>query len=1001
MKTHTKVIATSLSLMTTYAMAGVGGLNVQSNLGEPFSGSILVTGREAEALIKSGSVSVSGGGVHGTVVPQGENKALIHLRSSSPVNEPILDFSVKAGNQTRQYTVMVNPSNYRPKQANNSNSRRMRKQAAYNVPVQQPAENQQDFAAVDVEASDEVVAQRARPAAAYRRAKTGYAPRYYRVHSGETLASIAARYRPHRMSVQRAMRALVAANPRAFRNGRMYRNVTLYIPSASQWYAYSNSYKVRSSYPRSVARPSINNVVDDGMNNNAAPAANTAPVATPSAPQTQPVTPPPAPAKDATPPTPPKAEVKPEVKPEAVKPEEKPAVTVKASEVASAPAASTTAVAAEEKVASATELVPATTSQPEAAQAASVAAASSASAAVVPASQAASAPKPKKHPPMPVEEPVEEEGFDWLGLGVPAAAGLAALGGGAYFLNRRRKANAEDAGDEEFEDDDVEFDSEDSGDSSDDWEVDQFDTANNTAPKWDTAPAAPENSSFQTDDNDFFDLPAAEESAPAKPANSTPSFNLDDFEPSNLADTPVAAPAAVEEDDFEWATTETAPASDASANDWLADDTFNTESAPAETTSADDDEWLLDDTLTVSEPAVQAAESAEASNLFDFDLPAEPVSAPATNTNPVDDFDLDMAESALGLSSEPATPTAAIDPKPASKKFDELMNFDLAGTAATAATTVAATTAVAAQSNEDILSFDLPSEEPSASIASVQSEPAELSLDDFSSLDFSTDTIATQATAVSEVNEFADFNLDMPSEPAAPVANAEVSLDDFGLDLPTEVAAPVADLAMNNFDLDTPAAPAIDALNDLSLDMPTIEEPAVALDAPAVPVADFSLDDMPAVEEPVATLDAPEFALDDLSFDVPVQEAAQAVEAGLADFDLAMDAPAAPATEPSMDFALDDFEAPAQPAAEPMAFVDDSSIDLSAFETTQAPQDAGFVSESVSSEAPHEAKLELAKMYLEIDDAVAARETLRELLVEAGSGEFYDQAKQLLDELGG
>lgn len=989
--------------MTTYAMAGVGGLNVQSNLGEPFSGSIVVTGREAEALIKSGSVSVSGGGVHGTVVPQGENKALIHLRSSSPVNEPILDFSVKAGNQTRQYTVMVNPSNYRPKQANNSNSRRTRKQAAYNAPVQQPAENQQDFVAADVEASDEVVAQRARPAAAHRRAKMGYAPRYYRVHSGETLASIATRYRPHRMSVQRAMRALVAANPRAFRNGRMYRNVTLYIPSASQWYAYSNSYKARSSYPRSVARPSINNVVDDGMNNNAAPAANTAPVATPSAPQTQPVTPPPAPAKEATPPTPPKAEVKPEVKPEAVKPEEKPAVAVKASEVASAPVASTTAVAAEEKVASATELVPATTSQPEAAQAASVAAESSASAAVVPASQAASAPKPKpkKHPPMPVEEPVEEEGFNWLGLGVPAAAGLAVLGGGAYFLNRRRKANAEDADDEEFEDDDVEFDSEDSGDSNNDWEVDQFDTADNTAPKWDTAPAASENSSFQTDDNDFFDLPDAEESAPAKPANSKSSFNLDDFEPSNLADTSVAAPSAVEEDDFEWATTETAPASDASTNDWLADDTFSTESAPAETTSADDDEWLLDDTLTVSEPAVQAAESAEASNLFDFDLPAEPVSAPTTNTNPVDDFDLDMAESALGLSSEPATPTAAIDPKPASKKFDELMNFDLAGTAATAATTVAATTAVAAQSNEDILLFDLPSEEPSASIASVQSEPAELSLDDFSSLDFSTDTIATQATAVSEVNEFADFNLDMPSEPAAPVANAEVSLDDFGLDLPTEVAAPVADLAMNNLDLDTPAAPAIDALNDLSLDMPTIEEPAVALDAPAVPVADFSLDDMPAIEEPVATLDAPEFALDDLSFDAPVQEAAPVVEAGLADFDLAMDAPAAPAAEPSMDFALDDFEAPAQPAAEPMEFVDDSSIDLSAFETTQAPQDAGFVSESVSSEAPHEAKLELAKMYLEIDDAVAARETLRELLVEAGSGEFYDQAKQLLDELGG
>ena len=49
---------------------------------------------------------------------------------------------------------------------------------------------------------------------------------------------------------------------------------------------------------------------------------------------------------------------------------------------------------------------------------------------------------------------------------------------------------------------------------------------------------------------------------------------------------------------------------------------------------------------------------------------------------------------------------------------------------------------------------------------------------------------------------------------------------------------------------------------------------------------------------------------------------------------------------------------------------------------------------------PQEAKLELAKMYLEIDDAVAARETLRELISES-SGSIQAQAKQLLDELGG
>jgi len=39
-------------------------------------------------------------------------------------------------------------------------------------------------------------------------------------------------------------------------------------------------------------------------------------------------------------------------------------------------------------------------------------------------------------------------------------------------------------------------------------------------------------------------------------------------------------------------------------------------------------------------------------------------------------------------------------------------------------------------------------------------------------------------------------------------------------------------------------------------------------------------------------------------------------------------------------------------------------------------------------------------MYLEIDDAVAARETLRELVTES-HGEIQTQAQQLLDELGG
>ena len=48
---------------------------------------------------------------------------------------------------------------------------------------------------------------------------------------------------------------------------------------------------------------------------------------------------------------------------------------------------------------------------------------------------------------------------------------------------------------------------------------------------------------------------------------------------------------------------------------------------------------------------------------------------------------------------------------------------------------------------------------------------------------------------------------------------------------------------------------------------------------------------------------------------------------------------------------------------------------------------------------PLEAKLELAQMYLEIDDAQTARKTLQELITEA-DGEILAEAKSLLAQLG-
>lgn len=59
----------------------------------------------------------------------------------------------------------------------------------------------------------------------------------------------------------------------------------------------------------------------------------------------------------------------------------------------------------------------------------------------------------------------------------------------------------------------------------------------------------------------------------------------------------------------------------------------------------------------------------------------------------------------------------------------------------------------------------------------------------------------------------------------------------------------------------------------------------------------------------------------------------------------------------------------------------------------------GFVSESVGMTAPFEAKYDLAKMYIEIGDPEAARETLQGLIEEA-EGDILHKAQKLMKELG-
>ena len=970
MKTNPKMIAASLSFITSFsAVAGIGGVNVQSNLGEPFSGSIVVTGQEAQAALQNGAI-VSGNGISGTVAPHGNGNAIIRLRSNSAVNDPILTFTVRAGNQTRQYTAMINPSHYRPNPSQARSNRDTRKAVEL-----KPQHQHRAVESDDVEMQQEM--RETREVAPRAERTHAASPRYHRVHSGESLASIAARYRPHGMSVQRAMRALMAANPRAFRNGRMYRNVTLYIPTASQFHAYAKSAQRKHQSPRISRGAAI--VAPAVTENTTADAVETAP--------SKAVTPPPVKVEPVKPvvPAKPQAEEQPieekntakkpaAEKPAVEKPIEEPAKPVEPAKTEASKPAPEATKPVQPKASQAEQM------QPENVVAASESQTASAGTAPVEAASAATeapAPVAKQQPTPPAEEPAAEEGLDWTLIG-GGVAGLAALGlGGAYLLGRRKKSRANsfdndsaDASDDEFDGSDIQFDGT-ASPETDDWMLDA-----NVAKADEVS-------------DDFFDLPPDDTNA--APAASSQTFDLDDFEPEQFDDNKEwSVSLESEEEEHPHANSllvaENATAFD--ANDWQMDDIVSIEpedAAPAPSSSQSAvaaDDFIIDDT-PIGQPETAVSAEDDFLSFGDSIQSDDIIPAPAEEAT----FDLDAFNNAL--------PDIEDTPAPAeTASSDDFLDFDVSDIVAPAAATTAVAATAAHVATPDVALDDFSLDTPAASS------------------DFDLDVPAVEEAApvldAPEVPELvADLDVPAIAEPAMDFTAPEVALDDFSVETPAVDAmdfnmdAPVVetpavdnamDFALDDFAVETPAAPAVDTSFDDGLDFAVADTPAAepavvdfglddAFDTPAAdfapetptfepveqPFADLSLEE-PAVAEPAVA--APAF--DDLSFDEP------AVSAPSFD-DLSFDEPAAPAVDQAVD-------------------------DLSSWDIEELPEttnnDAGFVSEAVGLTEPLEAKLELAKMYLEIDDAVAARETLRELVAES-HGDIQAQAQQLLDELGG
>ena len=214
-----KIIALSLCMLASApAWAGLGSLQVNSALGEPFSGSIVVTGDEAKAALH-GRPAVSGAPLQVRVTAQGQN-AVIHLRSSKPVHDPMLTFSLAAGSQGRQYTALLDPPE-RHHSAGKNKATGKHPKSVHSAPVRSAREKSAARATVALQnglASENAVVK-------------------YNVDNNETLMDVARKVRPQGLSLEQTMHAIQVANPNAFRNGNpdlMYRNISLNIPSTSQ-----------------------------------------------------------------------------------------------------------------------------------------------------------------------------------------------------------------------------------------------------------------------------------------------------------------------------------------------------------------------------------------------------------------------------------------------------------------------------------------------------------------------------------------------------------------------------------------------------------------------------------------------------------------------------------------------------------------------------------------------------------------------------------------------
>ncbi|WP_192879974.1 FimV/HubP family polar landmark-like protein TspA [Neisseria lactamica] len=216
-----KLIAASVALAASLqAHAGLSGLDVRSNLDEPFSGSITVTGEEAKALLGGGSVTVSEKGLTAKVHKLGD-KAVIAVSSAQAVRDPVLVFRIGAGAQVREYTAILDPVGYSPKTKSALSDGKTHRKT---TPTAESQENQNTKALRKTDKKDSANAA----------VKSAHNGKTHTVRKGETLKQIAAAIRPKHLTLEQVADALLKANPNVSAHGRLRAGSVIQIPDFSK-----------------------------------------------------------------------------------------------------------------------------------------------------------------------------------------------------------------------------------------------------------------------------------------------------------------------------------------------------------------------------------------------------------------------------------------------------------------------------------------------------------------------------------------------------------------------------------------------------------------------------------------------------------------------------------------------------------------------------------------------------------------------------------------------